>query len=247
MFRRTTLAAVLTLVVAAPAFAQEASCRLIRGAATPSDPTDDVSVCRQDVWVHKAGTRLGNLAGLGQDTIPSWDTTKPTGALATGGAAWATIAAYDILIGQDPTGRAIFSGTYTGTLDTLAFSAYVRSPYYEAGGAWPMTVKLSIDGEMVHDNFDPAPISAPLKTDGNLRRVDVAFVNVYEAMKGLGLDLSAQKEHRVQLELCSWYFGDSNPTIVFYDAAEAPTGLIFNLEPERMGGYTQVDLAATGF
>jgi hypothetical protein len=128
----------------------------------------------------------------------------------------------------------------------LAFSAYVRSPIYEVGGAWPMTVKLSIDGEMVHDNFDPAPISAPLKTEGNLRRVDVAFVNVYEAMKGLGLDLSADKQHTVQLELCSWYFGDSNPTVVFYDAAEAPTGLIFNLESHDMGGYTQVDLAATG-
>ncbi|HEV3475370.1 MAG TPA: hypothetical protein VG602_08395, partial [Actinomycetota bacterium] len=202
MFRRTMLAALLTLVVGVPAFAQEASCRQIRGMSTPDVTTDDVFVCRQDVWVHKAGTRLGNLAGVGQDTIPSWDTTKPTGSLASGGAAWLTIAAYD-LFAQDPIGRAMFSGPFTGTLDTLAFRAYVRSPIYENGGSWPMTIKLSIDGEVIFDNFDPGAVRAPLKTDGNLRRVDVAFVNVYDAMKSAGLDLTATKEHRIQLELCS--------------------------------------------
>ena len=243
---RTGLAVLLSMLVAAPAFAHESAppgggCRLIRGAETVDDPSDDVSVCREDVFFHKASTRVANLAGTGHDTIPSWNTTKPSSSLAESAGVHVNAPVYDVFVGQDPTGRAIFKGSFTGALDTLAFQVYLRAPVQEATGVtWPAVAVLKVDGEVVHDNFDTAAIGMPLKTDGQFRRIDGVFVNLYKAMGDLGLDLSPTKVHDVQVEFVPWYFGNT-PTAMFYDAAEVPSGLIFNLEPDSMTGFTQIE------
>ena len=248
-WKRSSLAVLLSMLVAAPAFAQEPAppgggCRLIRGADTVDDPSDDVSVCRQDVWFHRATTPVANLAGTGQDSVPTWNTTKPTGTFGSSGAIHVNAAIYDILVSQDPTGRAIFRGSFTGPIDALAFQLFLRAPVYEASGdAWPAVAKLSIDGEVLHDNFDPGAIELPLKEANGFRRIDGVFTNVYDAMAGLQLDLSPTKVHQVQVEFVPWYFGDSH-TVVFFDSAEVPSGLIFNLEPGAMSGFTKIDLAA---
>lgn len=84
------LLALTTVAGTAPALATHGppppGCRQIRGAETAEDHGDDASVCRQDVWMHRANTRVGNLAGPGLDTVPSWNTTKPTASLPESGA-----------------------------------------------------------------------------------------------------------------------------------------------------------------
>jgi hypothetical protein len=238
------IAGLTALGVAAPAVADvgtPAACRQIRGADTPSDTADDVSVCREDVWLHKADTPLGNLSGTQADSSPSWSTTQPV-AFPVGGAAYLPVAPYDIFVSQDPTGRAIFKGTFTGDIDTLGFQVYLHSPVWEAtGDDWGATAYLAIDGAVIHDNFDSGAIGIPMQTAGNFRRIDGVFTNVYQSMIDNGLDLDPAVQHNVEIALVPWSFGDSQ-SVLFYDSAEVPSGLIFNLEPENMTGFTQIDV-----
>jgi hypothetical protein len=223
----------------------DAACRLIRGAGTPADPTDDVQVCRQDVWLHQASTKLGNLSGQGQDTVPSWNTTKPTASVQSGaGAGYATVRLLDIVEPYNRTYRPTFEGKFTGTLDNLAATLYISSPIYQATStAWPMGVRVNIDGETVFEEMDIGEeIDVPQKPAGNLRKIEFAFTNLYSAMESVGLDLSPTKEHTIELSPIQLYWGDGH-TVVFYDAAEAPSGLIFNLEPTLLKPYTQIDTA----
>ena len=247
--RLITIACLAAALLLPQTVGAQTSCRLIKGAETPNDPTDDVQVCREDVWFHQAGTKLGNLAGAGQDTVPSWNTTKPTGSLQSGaGAAYATVRLLDILEPYNRTYRPTFEGKVTGTLDNLAVTLYLTTPIYQPLNIdWPMIVRLNIDGETVFEEADVGEeIDVPMKAAGNLRKVEFAFTNLYSAMESVGLDLSATKEHTVELAVMQQYWGDGH-TLIFYDSAEAPSGQIFNLEPTLLKPYTQIDTAPSSF
>lgn len=239
-FVPAALAAIAALSTV-PAGAAPGDCRVIRGADTPDVLTDDVSACRQDVWFHRGTTPVANLAGQGADTVPGWNTTKPTTAFGAGGGAHVALAPYDALLAQDSNGRAIFRGTFTGVIDTVAFQAYMRVPVQETlGSAWPAVTYLNIDGEPIYDNFPSAANNLPVKGAGNFRRVDGVFTNVYTAMQSAGLDLTPSKVHSIEVALVPWYFGDSHD-VLFFDASDAPSGLVFNLEDENMTGFTMID------
>ena len=242
-------AALTTLSAAAPALATHngeqppPGCRYIRGMATPEDHTDDVYVCRQDVFFHKGSQAVGNLNGIGQSTLPSWNTTAPAGAIQDAGV-YVGSSEYDIFVAAgDPTARATFSGTFTGTLDTLSFRMHLRDLFNETNGnSLGAEIYLEIDGEILHDNYTTAAVELPIKTVGNYRRVDVAFTNLYDFMKSLGLDLSPTKVHTVKLGLVGWFFPGSE-TAFLYDSAEVPSSMIFNHEG-TLSGYTKLDLSA---
>jgi hypothetical protein len=217
------------------AYAADGECRLIRGAATIDDPTDDVQVCRQDVWLHKGDHQIANLGS----TLPSWNTTAPTGSTQSAGVYY-PVRLMDILEPYNPDYRPTFKGTFTGTLDTLGASIYVKLPVYEAlSGNWPLLARLIIDGETV---FEVNPFTnVPMQAAGNFRVIRFAFTNIYEAMKSMALDLSAEKQHEVELSLIQNFWGDGLPAGVFFDAAEVASGLNFNLESNKMSGFTKFD------
>ena len=239
------VAALAVLGVAPSAHAANGDCRLIRGAETPTDPTDDVTVCRQDVWLHQGAQRLGNLSGSQFDaTGPTWSTTAPTGAYPASGSMYVAAAEYDIFVSQDPTGRPIFNGTFTGPIDSIGFQVYLRSPFYEAESSpFGAELALTIDGQTLYDNFNAdAGVDIPMHAAGNLQVIDGEFTNIYDVLVADGIDVSPTATHTISFGINSWYFpGD---TFVFYDATDAPSGLIFNLEPENAAGYTPVDVAA---
>lgn len=175
---RSSLAALVTVLAAAPAFAHTPAppgggCRVIRGAQTP-DPADDASVCRQDVYFHRGSAALGNLSEANPAALPSWNTTRPATALPDGGV-YVSSGEYDIFAEEGgPAGRAQFAGTFTGPLDTLGFRFYLRSPFDEAtGGSLGATVHLEIDGEVIHDNYDTAAVDLPLVAEEDLFRIDI--------------------------------------------------------------------------
>jgi hypothetical protein len=93
---------------------------------------------------------------------------------------------------------------------------------------------------VINDNFDTAAIGIPMKDAGNFKRIDGVFTNIYAAMAFNELDLDPAAEHHVEIALVPWTFGDSH-SVLFYDSAEVPSGLVFNLEPENMTGFTQID------
>ena len=237
---RATLIVGLALATLGPAaHAANGDCRLIRGAETPADPSDDVQVCRQDVWIHKADQQIANLGS----TVPSWNATAPTGTTASAGVYYPFRLA-DILEPNNPDFRPTFRGTFTGTLDTLGANFFVKLPVYEAtGSAWPLLVRLSIDGEVVFEQAD-VEIDVPMQAEGNFASIKFAFTKLYDTMKTFALDLSPTKQHDVEISLIQRYWGDGLPAGVFFDAAEAPSGLKFNLETNQMSGYTKIDTAA---
>jgi hypothetical protein len=237
------LAALTLMVAAAPAMAASGDCRLIRGETTTDTTSDDVSACRQDVFFHAAGQRLGNLNGTGQDTIPSWNTTAPTAALSpTSGAAYAGVAEYDIFVGEnDPLARPQFAGTFTGAVDTVGFKIYMRVPFEEPG-PYGAELRLDIDGQPVYDNYSAsASTDVAMSASGNLFVVKGVFTNIYDYMVQNEMDTSATKQHTVSFGIVAWHFPASEE-VVFYDASDAASGLLFNLEPTSMAGYTKIDV-----
>ena len=235
------LATLTTLALVAPASAELApGCRLIRGAATVDDPTDDVQVCRQDVWLAKSSVPIGNAIATGQAAAPSWDTSAPTGALQDGGA-YAGSSEADIFVAKaDPAIRPTFQGSFTGTLDTLGFTLFLRDAFNEVnGGSLGAMVYLEIDGQVVSDNYDTAAIDLPMTPAGDLFRVKGAFTNLYGFMQDNGMDLSPTAVHTVKLGVVGWFFPASE-TVFFYDSAPAPSGLVFNVE--STSGAVKIDV-----
>lgn len=241
---RSTVAMLVTLLAAAPAFAHTppppgGGCRVIRGAQT-TDPADDVSVCRQDVYFHKGSVPLGNLAHQDPTAIPSWNTTRPTGPLHEAGV-YAASAEYDIFAEEGgKLGRPSFTGKFTGPIDTLGFRMYMAELQSAAFGVYEATVHLEIDGEVLHDNYTGERIFMPVVEEEGLYRLDGAFTNVYEAMKAMSLDLSPTREHTVTFEIVSWSFPSDG--VFLYDADAVASGMFFNLEPSSMAGFTKVDV-----
>ena len=228
----TALAAMTALAV--PAVGADGDCRLIRGAATP-ETDDDVEVCRQDTWVHRATHPVGNI---GEATgYPRWDTTKPTASYqagAGGGALGTSVT--DILLTGDPHHGAHWEGSFTGPIDNLAISVYLIMPN-GALGVHGLTPYLEIDGVEIYPGSEVVDPAVTVVSDG-VALAQFAFVDVYAAMAAFGLDVAPDAEHDVAITMSPFYFGDDGAYV--WDAAEVPSGIIFNLE--QLSFYTPVDV-----
>ncbi|MGH2691038.1 MAG: hypothetical protein ACRDHM_00855 [Actinomycetota bacterium] len=237
-FVRILLPVALLVALGVPASAQEASCRLIRGAQTPDDPTDDVQVCRQDVWFHQAETKLGNAAALGQGSFPSFNTTRPTTSV-TGGAGGGYLGS-SVTHQQgepfDPRLTATFDGTFTGDIDTLAVTVFMFNPPEDAQSlpTYAVNTRLVVDGEAVVETG-----GAEVKRSAGgqaAKRIDFAFVNVYQTLKDLGLN-GADRQHQVRFQVQGTGLA-TEAALFVYDTSEVPSGLVFNIEPENLASYT---------
>ena len=246
---RTTTARFLGLLAllaltSTTALAAPGDCRLIRGATTP-DTADDVSVCRQDTWLHQASTKVGNAAALGQGTYPSWNTTKPTASVQSGAGGGYLAAA---VIGQnvsrtDGRGVPTFVGTFTGNLDNIAATLYLFSPARSVEATQAVWLRLKVDGEILYQTGAAAD-RTPLVPGGDaVLKTDFAFSNIYTAMESRGMDLTADRAHNVELIVSQWFTANDNAVYV-YDTSEVPAGLVFNLEVNPLKAFTK--FAATG-
>lgn len=217
----------------------EESCRLIRGQDTPDVPEDDVTVCRQDVWFRQATTKAGNLAAFGYDEFPTWDTEEPTASFATGsgGGYLGTSTFHQATAPWDPRGTAVFEGSFTGPIDTLAVTLYLfPSPVRYQDPVFPTDFQLMVDGEPV---FEAGGVEVNMTAGGQaVKRIDFALINIHRAMEGWGVE--ADGDHAVRLSVVGTGLATAAALFV-YDAAEVPSGMIFNIEPENLEGYTVVD------
>lgn len=240
---RLVLALLVPLVlVGGSALAADGDCRLIRGADTPDDPSDDVSVCRQDVWFHQAETKLGNLGATDQSGFPSWDTTKPATSVAGGaGGGYIGEANGDFLVEpylEETT--ATFEGTFTGNIDNAAVTLYLFAPLYntgELGEEYQLRTQIVVDDFQLYDSDFLTGDFVKLSSGGNaVLRIDFAFVNLFEA---LGV---AEGEHQIRLSVTPYFAVDD--AMYVYDTSEVPSGIIFNLEPAELAAYTQLQTLA---
>jgi hypothetical protein len=222
------------------AFAANGDCRLIRGADTPNDPTDDVSVCRQDTWIHQASLKPGNLAATGNDAYPSWNTTAPTQSAqqGAGGGYLANSVAHQLVEQNDPHASATFAGHYTGTLDDLAVELYAFVSPIQTGD---LDIGLLVDGQDVYQG-DVVPVKMVTTSTQQLVTYRFAFTNLYKALEDNGTANSATTAHSITLAVSGTYVVDDN-TLFVYDTSEVPSGLIFNLEPGGLTPYTSIDIS----
>lgn len=250
---RILAAAALLLAFVPSAGAQEPSCRLIRGAATP-DPADDVEVCRQDTWF-STGTGsavneelcrrslcfvLGNGAAFGQGSFPSFDTTKPTASVTSGvgGGYLGSSATHQQGSPYDPQFTATFDGKFTGDIDNLAVTMYMFNPPEDVQSlpTYAINTRIVVDGQSI------------LETGGNevkrssggqaVKRIDFAITGLYAALKDLGLH-GAGREHQVRFQVQGTGLA-TEAALFVYDTTEVPSGMVFNIEPENLGGYTVI-------
>ena len=245
-FARTFALFVALLALAgSSALAAPGDCRLIRGAETPDVVTDDVSACRQDVWLHQAQTKAGNAAAVGQGTYPSWNTTKPTASVQSGaGGGYANLAAVNQNAGRaDGRSAATFQGTFTGPLDNLAATLYVFNPGRQAGPDQAVWMQLKVDNQVLYQSG--AADRTPLVSAGNaVFKTDFAFENVYAKLQELGVAGDASTVHNVELMISGWFSANDN-SIYVYDTSEVPAGLVFNAEPTLLSTFTKrIDLSS---
>ncbi len=232
---RFLFAAALVVGLAAPALG--ADCRLIRGANTPQDPSDDVEVCRQDVWFH--GPKAGNLAAADQADLPSWDTTKPATAT-TGGGGSAYLGNPVTEIVMEPFGKEsgpVFVGQYTGNVDNLAVEMYLSSPYAVVTAEYPVRTRLVIDGVEIYADAEATYVPAEA-VGTTTHKIRFAYKDIYDMLRLEGI--SGSGEHTVTLSVLPFYF--LTEAVFLYDASDAPSGMIFNAP--SLQGYTVLQAPA---
>ena len=238
-FTRVSALVVLLMLSATAAFAASGDCRLIRGADTPTDTSDDVSICRQDVWFHQAESKAGNAAAFGQGTYPSWNTTAPTASVQSGAGGGYLAAA---VIGQnvardDSRGVPTFKGSFTGTLDNLGVTLFLFNNARTAEPTQAVWLQLNIDGETVYQTGDTADRTPIVPGSDVTLRTDFAFTNLHNAMAAKGLDTAPDAVHDVELIVSQWFSVNDNAVYV-YDTSEVPSGMVFNLEAAPLKAFS---------
>lgn len=228
MWRGSLAAALAVIVVSTGAGAAPGDCRLIRGVATPDDPTDDVSVCESQVYFHRADAAVANLGN-----VPSFDTTAPTAADPA-----AYVSVLGRLVATDNRVRPTFQGTFTGNIDSLRVEGYLSAPVLNAlGSGYPLIFDLQIDGESVvlenpaAGGEQDVPMTAT--SEPGVYKMAFSVKNMYEAMESKGMTLGPDVQHTILLSMTNLYYGDSN-AVHWFDSVSRPSGIYFN--PDRTTG-----------
>lgn len=224
---------------AAPAQAANGDCWEVMTADDPPVGTGVFS-CQQQNWFHApGGAKVTNGNG-----VPSWNATAPAGAWPQAGSVYAALRPIDMLESSSDV-RPTFTGTYKGTLENIAVTAYASSLYTALGGANALYTRLTIDGEVAWENLASADaeIEVPqVPVDDTTSVMRFAWTNLAATLKRLKVANGADAEHTITLEFINKYWGDSN-FVLRYDAAEYPAGVTFNLQPDPVFGladYTQI-------
>jgi hypothetical protein len=244
--KRVLIAAALAaaaMVVSVPAaHAAAGDCHVVYAFDDEGNPAPTTTtVCREDDWFHQAGQRLSNAPNA---AVPSWNTTKPTAAFQDGGAIYGSLRAIDQFQSSSQV-RPTFTGTYTGKLDNLGVTFFASSLYSATGGANSLYVTLDVDGETVADNSGgSADFAVPTtKVDDRTYKQSFAFTGLALALKSLKLANGPTTKHNVTVTFVNQYWGDSN-FVTYYDAAEYPAGVVFNLEQDpdtlSLPGYAEL-------
>ncbi|MDQ3991770.1 MAG: hypothetical protein M3245_05620 [Actinomycetota bacterium] len=238
ILRRGLIVPLGLLMTAQAAMAAPGDCRLIAGADTPDDPTDDVEVCELQTYFHRAGSAVANTGSGG---YPTFNDQAPT---QTSAAAYVTVLGR--VLAYSPQYRPTFTGTFTGNIDTLRVDSYVSSPVYQGVGiGYPLIFELTIDdAPVVLEN--PAAGSErdiPMAPTGEtgVGRMSFGISNLYEAMKRNGIQTGPDTQHTVRIWMTALYYGDGN-SVHWFDSVSRPGGIYFN--PSDLTGLEVYDAGA---
>jgi hypothetical protein len=206
---------------------------LVLGATSGASAADCESACRQEVWLHRGDAALGNAA------TPSWSTEKPTASVAAGaGGAYVSARAVDLFVPRNRAARPTFAGAFTGRLDTLAVTLYAVAPTADA--VWNelrVVTRLTVDDAVVYD--EPSTVvEVPFAPGANrVGTVRFAFTGIAQALEVLDKGNAPDTAHAVTLEVIPRLYTDD--AVVLYDAAEVPSGIVFN--EQALDRFVRID------
>lgn len=228
---RVLLLVALVLSLATAGAAEESACyqTAVDAEGNPTGPV----FCTQQVWFSDSGTKVGNLAGTGATSYPSWDTTAPATSV-TGGAGGGFftngVNRQSVKEPQgDPVLGATFEGTFTGELDNMVVELYMFAPATQAAsppGAYIGSLELDVDGQQV---VVPSQVNLQLDPAGNaVLKTTVALTDLQAGMAFAGVETGPDVEHDVRFYFSAYGLASATAVIV-YDTTEVPAGITFNV------------------
>lgn len=228
---RVPMLLALILLLTAPAGAQEPDPCV--------DPeTGELVLTEEQVYIHVADTKVGNLAGADIGSFPSWDENAPQQSVSqgAGGGYLAPFAHY--LLGQDEDLLGLtVEGTQTGCLDTMLVELYAFLPTNRTGTAGDLQERpfrgifnLDVDGERVVFGVDHEAETVPNPGGSVTYRIRLAITGLHEALSFTSVEPDG--EHVIRLNV-NPRFLNTNNAIFVYDTTEVPSGILFNGTPDE--------------
>ncbi|MBW3665195.1 MAG: hypothetical protein KY469_19045 [Actinobacteria bacterium] len=215
-------------------------CRLIRGAETPDDASDDVEVCRQQQWFHQAESKAGNAVVL-DGQLPTFDTTEPATSV-TGGAGGGYLGSslYQLFQEHPQAVHPAFTGSFDGPVDNALIEFFLFPPHHMAlqaagepdGDNFRVDVWLYADGVEVASHVD---LTVPLEAGGDaVKKVRFAIPDLYDALEFNGLDGKGEP-YDLELRIVGTGIA-TNGALWVYDTTEVASSIVFNATPEELEG-----------
>lgn len=197
------------------------------------EATGELAYPEQRVWFHEGDTKLGNVDA----TAHPFDTTEPTASVTAGAGAGqysgaaaqiGTVDGYEHI-------ETVFTGTFTGCIDTLLIDMWSFDPANRSStaadaqpNAHQFYVRLTVDGTKV---LEAGPVEsgttyANEAMGPNRSQAGIELRDVMESFAEFGL-LELDGEHEIEIAIAPWYVNTGHSVYV-WDTMEVPSGLVFN-------------------
>lgn len=191
--------------------------------ALTSDGEIEPTLRTEETFFHCASDNKLQNVDAAQGNYPSWDTNAPAASFTTGeGCGF-----YDNLlagtVGGHPFASAIWTGTFTGNLDSITVE--LHRLLAGAGGSvtFPaLVVTLTVNGQVLHDG-DVTGLAWTASSSGASESTVWSFTDLGFLVE----DGDGTIERTVTLRIDSY---NEAQTAWVFDASEVPAGLTFNPE-----------------
>jgi hypothetical protein len=202
------------------------------------DPeTEELILEEQQVYIHQASTKAGNIAALGLDSFPTWSEDEPTQSVQEGaGAGYLANSFHFVTEANDELFGLTLEGEFSGCLDTMLVELYAFLPTNRTGTAGDLEerpfngiVTLDIDGSRVFWPAEAEMETVPNPAGDVTYRIRFALTNLHTAMGFEGVERGGDHELRLNVNP---RFINTNNAIFVYDTTEVPSGILFNGEPD---------------
>jgi hypothetical protein len=227
---RVILALAIVALIVPPAGASDGAC---------TDPeTGELLLAEQQVYLHQAETKVGNLGALGATGFPTWSADEPAGSVTEGAGGGYLVNSQYFVSNENPEHFGLtVEGAFSGCLDTMLVELYAFLPTNRTGTsgsleetAFTGILQLEVDGELVAwpSELELATVENP-HGDATYQ-LRFAYTDIHQALQDAGVEPGG--DHHLRLNVNARYINTEHAVFVF-DTTEVPAGILFNGVPDE--------------